>query len=224
MNDLNTLVGRQTELANFLITGWPKLDIPPILPVSAAAAVGNGTQENLCKPVTTGAKDHGSDGIFQWRLERLTNMQTFGTKNFGAWDTIEAQAAFFSYECKGWYKPLWNDLVDGTKSLATLTANICDQYEKPAAASAALDARIKYASDFMTTWKPELHQDDLSKPAILLAPPPASTSDPTPVAAPSAPIWNWIVIKTLATGIIDSDSYEDVYALVRAINREMGVQ
>lgn len=210
MNDLNTLIGRQTELANFLVTGWPALEIPGIPTVSAAAVVGNGTQENNCKPVTTGVKDHGSDGIFQWRLDRLTNMQAFGVKNFGAWDTIEAQAAFFSYECKGWYKPLWVDLVAGTKALATLTANICNQYEKPAAEFAALDARIKYASDFMTVWKPDV-----------IVPPPA----PTPVPPPPAPIppsWNWVVVKTLAEGVLTSQSYDDVYALVRAINREMG--
>lgn len=169
MTDPDTLVARQKLLANSLIAGWPALEIPAISVLGAAAAVGNATQENNCKSVTLGTKDHGSDGLFQWRLDRLTSMQVFGVKNFGHWDSIEAQAAFFSFECKGWYKSLWSDLVDGKKSLDTLTANICAQYERPAAASAALDARIKYATDFLAIWKPE-H----------VVPTPVPTPTPTP--------------------------------------------
>jgi hypothetical protein len=177
MTDPVNLIDRQTQLANFLVSGWPALEIPGLPEVSAAAAVGNATQENACRSVTTGVKDHGSDGLFQWRLDRLTKMQEFGNQHFGGWQSIEAQAAFFSYECKGWYKPLWSDLVTGTKSLATLTANICDQYERPDPAAANIDGRIKYASDFMVAWKPELHQGPLTpviQPPIITPPPPVA--------------------------------------------------
>ena len=171
MTDPVNLIDRQTQLANFLVAGWPKLAIPGISPVGAAAAVGNATQENSCRSVTTGAKDHGSDGLFQWRLDRLTNMQAFGVKWFGAWDSIEAQAAFFSFECKGDYPALWNDLVVGSKALATLTLNICDQYERPSAAGRVPDQRIGYATTFYAKWVP-------------LPPLPAA---PTPAPAPVTP-------------------------------------
>lgn len=165
MADPATLIDRQTQLANFLVAGWPKLSIPGLPPVAAAAAVGNATQENQCKSVTEGAKDHGSDGLFQWRLDRLVNMQAFGDKWFGGWQSIEAQAAFFSFECKGDFPSLWSDLVQGAKSLATLTANIMAQYEKPAAESAMLDARIKYATTFMDAWTKPVVPVPLPAPA-----------------------------------------------------------
>ena len=81
MADPVGLIDRQITLGNALIVGWPRLAIPSIQRKSAAAAVGNATQENQCKSVTEGAKDHGSDGLFQWRLGRLTEMQTWCTTN-----------------------------------------------------------------------------------------------------------------------------------------------
>ena len=117
--------------------------------------------------MTPGAKDHGSDGIFQWRLDRLTNMQAFGVKNFGAWESIEAQAAFFSYECKGWYKPLWVDLAAGTKSLATLTANIWSNTRSRLLNTPILMLASNTPPNFMRIWKPELHQDDLNAPPVI---------------------------------------------------------
>jgi Phage tail lysozyme len=201
MTDPVELIDRQTQLANFLVAGWPTLDIPGLPAISAAAAVGNATQENQCRSVTPGPLDHGSDGLFQWRLDRLTNMQNFGNKNFGGWQSIEAQAAFFSFECKGWYKPLWNDLAAGLKALATLTANICDQYEKPNPALANLDARIKYATDFMNVWKPELHQGDIATPpAPVIAAPPA----PAPTAPPSTAITMDADVMTAVSRLADA--------------------
>jgi hypothetical protein len=62
---------------------------------SAAAIGGNATQENLCQPVTLGAKDHGSDGVLQWRAERLDGLDGLkawcGAQGL-AWDTLRAQA------------------------------------------------------------------------------------------------------------------------------------
>lgn len=208
MADPANLIDRQTQLANFLVAGWPALEIPGLPPVSAAAAVGNGTQENNCRSVTVGTKDHGSDGIFQWRLDRLTNMQAFGVKNFGTWESIEAQAAYFSFECKGYYKPLWLDLAAGTKSLTTLTANICDQYERPAAESAALDARIKYATDFMAVWKPE--------PPVVVPPTPAPATGGVLLTPDQS-----IVVDALASAILATTSLPAIKALAGAILKEL---
>lgn len=129
---MTTLSQRQRELGEYLIEGYPHLGLPGWPVRSAAAACGNATQENLCDPVTYGPKDHGSDGIMQWRLGRLTNMQAWCNKNFGRWDTLEAQAAFLMYEMKTQYPTLYEELHTGTASLATLTEAICWLYERPA--------------------------------------------------------------------------------------------
>lgn len=177
MTDPANLIDRQRQLANFLVAGWPALEIPPISHSGAIAAVGNATQENQCKSVTVGDKDHGSDGLFQWRLDRLTNLQTFGQKWFGTWQSIEAQAAFFSFECKGDYPTLWTDLVAGAKPVPTLVANICDEYERPSAAGRVLDQRISYATTFATQWGTAL-------PAPLPAAPAPAPAAPSGVVPP----------------------------------------
>jgi hypothetical protein len=40
----------------------------------------------------------------------------------------------------------------GSKTIPTLTADICDVYERPAAASAMLDNRIKCAEEAQRSW------------------------------------------------------------------------
>jgi hypothetical protein len=237
MADPVNLIDRQTLLANFLVAGWPALAIPGIPRVSAAAAVGNATQENQVKSVTLGELDHGSDGLFQWRQTRLTAMQAFAAKWFTTWEAIEPQAAFFSFECKGSYPALWADLVAGTKPLATLVANICDQYEMPAAASAALDARIKYAQTFLDAWP---SHTPAPPPSIAVATPVAAPSPQTPPPLPSlvsvlppapAPVsretppdlteGNIAVIKALASAITTSNNPVDIAALANAILKEL---
>jgi hypothetical protein len=179
--DPPTLLGRQELLAGYLLAGFPALGLPGIPAISCAAVVGNATQENNCKSVTAGALDHGSNGLMQWRLTRLTAMEAFAVKNFGSWEFIEPQAAFFLQECKTGYPATWAALAAGTKSLATLTADICDFYEIPAAASANLDGRIAYATTFMAAWKPS------TPSAPVLTPVPTSVPTPAPVIVP-API------------------------------------
>jgi hypothetical protein len=128
---------RQAEFGRwFIAAGYPL--------VSAAAIVGNATQENMCLPTTTGPKDHGSDGALQWRAERLVELQAVPN-----WDTLKAQAAFTIHELKRDYKALEADLRAGTKSLATLTANFVDVFERPSIEGRVLDTRIKYAGDAM---------------------------------------------------------------------------
>ena len=195
MTDPVNLIDRQTQLANYLVQGFPNLAIPGIAARSAQASVGNATRENQDKSVTVGALDHGSNGLFQWRdsgtgqAARLSNMQAFGVKWFGAWQSIEAQAAFYLYELKGWYKSLWNDLVAGTKSLETLTANICDQYEHPSAAGRVLDIRIGFAQEFAKVWTPPSTVLSPAVPASVPLPPvaaaPAPTTAPTPTPTPA---------------------------------------
>jgi hypothetical protein len=113
----------------------------PLPLVSAAAVAGNGWQENLMRPITTGPKDHGSDGLLQWRLDRLDELQR--RKD---WDTLPVQVQYFKDECKRDYPGLWRMLVNpGNRSLENLTLNICDIYERPSAAGRKPDLRIKYA-------------------------------------------------------------------------------
>ena len=112
----------------------------PLPLLSACAVAGNGWQENLLRPLTLGQKDHGSDGVMQWRLSRLTELQRLPN-----WNTLQVQAQFFKTECQRDYPRLWVDLVAGKKSLETLTADVMVQYERPNPALAALDRRITYA-------------------------------------------------------------------------------
>jgi hypothetical protein len=51
------------------------------------------------------------------------------------------------------YPALHTDLLAGAKPLKTLTANICNIYERPAPAYANLDKRIRYAQDTLTLTK-----------------------------------------------------------------------
>lgn len=135
---------RQMEFGGYFISaGYPL--------VSAAAIVGNATQENLCEPTTKGTKDHGSDGLLQWRLGRLERLM-----KLPEWDTLKVQAMFTIRELQAApsseyfdmdYRVLESDLRLGAKPLATLTANFVDAYERPSEDGRMLDARIRYATD-----------------------------------------------------------------------------
>jgi hypothetical protein len=130
---MTPLQERQIEFCGyFLAAGYP--------PRSAAAIGGNATRENLCLPTTVGAKDHGSDGALQWRLGRLTELY-----GMSAWDTLKTQAAFTIRELQRDYKTLEFDLRNGTKTLATLTLDFCDVFEKPSADGRVADKRIDAA-------------------------------------------------------------------------------
>lgn len=165
------LIDRQGQwVASFVKRGSPF--------ISACAATGNATQENLAKPVTTGAKDHGSDGGFQWRLDRLDGPQ--GLKGYCAtkgldWQTIDAQAEFFLFELKRDYVALYAEFMAAAKPLATLTANICAVYERPAADSAALDNRIAAAQFCFDHFSAQY--TDAPQPAPAPVVPPASVAD-----------------------------------------------
>jgi hypothetical protein len=144
-----TLIERQKLLAQYLLDGAPHLDLLALSLHGAAAAVGNATAENLCKPVTPGRKDHGSDGLFQWRLDRLAHLKQLALKWKMPWNHIETQAWFFLWELKNSYHGLYSDLVDDDKSIPTLTADIEKYFERPASLH-DVPRRIKYAED---AWK-----------------------------------------------------------------------
>lgn len=143
-----SLLDRQKEFTRALVAGVPDLGLAGLPLKSACAVTGNATQENLVKAVTTGPKDHGSDGALQWRLDRLDGPH--GLKGWSAaqgldWATLNAQAAFFLWELNRDYPALERDLRAATKPIETLTANICKFYERPNMALAHLDKRISHA-------------------------------------------------------------------------------
>jgi Phage tail lysozyme len=140
---MTTLAERQAEFCSYFV---------PVYPMRSSAVIGgNGTQENMCEPVTAGVKDHGSDGVLQWRLERLNGpdgLMPWCTAQGIPWDTLKSQALFTMHELDHpQYAALKADLKAGAKSLETLTLNFCDAFERPSAAGRAADARIRYAHD-----------------------------------------------------------------------------
>lgn len=145
-----TLLDRQREYTTWLEKGFSELDLKGLPLVSASAIAGNASQENLVRPVTTGPKDHGSDGVLQWRLDRLDGPR--GLKGWSEslgldWQTLKTQAAFTLWELGNdpRYAVLLKDLHDGKKKIETLTANFCWIYERPNKAHAHLDKRISHA-------------------------------------------------------------------------------
>lgn len=191
-----SLTDRQMALGKYLMTHgtpWPA--------VSAAASVGNATQENMCNPITTGPKDHGSDGLYQWRAERLTGsqgLQPWCVSRGYDWRLMESQAEFHKWEMQTQYPGLWQDMIEGKKPIATLTANIMDQYERPAAEFAALDARIKYAKDTFS---------------LLVGSAPIPTPIPTPIPSPTVPTGEdmEVLMKELADAKARRDAAKAAY-------------
>lgn len=147
---MTDLLDRQREYTGWLQKGFPELDLKGLPLISACAITGNASQENLVRPVTTGPKDHGSDGVLQWRLDRLDGHR--GLKGWSAalglpWDTLKTQAAFTLWELYNdpRYSVLVKDLRAGAKKIETLVANFCWIYERPAKSAAHLDKRISHA-------------------------------------------------------------------------------
>ena len=154
-----TLLDRQREFTMHLIAGDPALNLKGLPLKSACAVTGNATQENLVKAVTTGPKDHGSDGTLQWRLTRLDGPR--GLKGWSKakglkWDTLRTQALFFLWELRKDYPGLERDLRDSKKSLETLTTNICNIYERPNKKYAHIDKRISHARSVYMIMSKEL--------------------------------------------------------------------
>jgi len=146
---------------------------PSALTFTAACAVaGNAWQESLIMPVNPSFD--GSDGMLQWRLDRLTAL-----KQRVNWNTLQVQCQFFKDECQSQYPNLWRALYDPSKSLATLTADICDFYERPSAAGRVLDKRINYAFQ-VQSYAEVIHPEAGQAPT-------APTAAPTPAPVAPAP-------------------------------------
>jgi len=116
----------------------------------AAAVVGNCSQEvgiNLPSKFTL-VTDHGSQGIAQWRLVRLTALEQFADDKKLIVTDLATQGLFLLDELAKDYPAL--DLmmrVPGTRSLANLTANFMVVFERPSYDPAInkLDFRIAQA-------------------------------------------------------------------------------
>jgi hypothetical protein len=142
------LTDRQKEFAGYLNRGFTgEVNLPGWSLVGACAVAGNATQENLVQPTTAGPKDHGSDGVLQWRLSRLTDMEDWCGKHFGNWQTLQAQAAFTLYETGRDYPALDARLRAGALSIGDLATEFNRQFERSADDAALNAKRIKYAKD-----------------------------------------------------------------------------
>src|ERR1700730_4301313 len=194
---------RQAEWGSNLIAGG----LPAI---SVCAAVGNCSEENRAEAVTKGVKDHGSDGGFQWRLDRLDGpegLKPWCTAQNMPWYTIASQAKFFLWECRKKYPDLWIDLTQGVKKLETLTANIMAEYEVPNAQYAALDVRIGYALGFRNRW---------IKGAVVI-------TEPPPIPMPSIPTQGGFYVDPALIATIIQIGAPILESIVKAILSAHGI-
>lgn len=125
--------------------------------------IGNFSQEvgrNLPSRFTL-ITDHGSQGIAQWRLDRLTRMEKFAEDNNLVVTDLITQALYVIWELEQGYKWLNEQLKKpGTRSLANLTANFAHFYERPSQRYENLDHRIREAEicnrDFVPPSPPQV--------------------------------------------------------------------
>ena len=171
-----TLTAAQLATAKQLI-GF----LSPPLPMNSAIAVcGNVGQECAFNPTLLG--DGGVSRYWmQWQGTRLTAYETWCTNNkVGVTDPKAIQ--FFNYELPTadgapLIVPWLMDTSAGgepSRSLATLTADICQYYER--AGVPDLDSRINYANQVAVFLN--------ANPNPVVPAVPTPTSTPVPVAAP----------------------------------------
>jgi Phage tail lysozyme len=167
------LIDRQKLFVGFLMNGWTLsasgISIPGLPLISSCGVGGNGTVESDCRSVNLNVVEE-SNGALQWLGDRLIAMKAFCVANFGSWQALGPQSAFFGYECMTQYPALWADLMAGTKPLKTLTANICTFYERPGIPR--LDERIADAEAIFATMLP--------------SPPPPPPPPPPPLPPPTS--------------------------------------
>ncbi len=136
---------RQRQAARYLVAlGYPLR--------GAAAIVGNLVQESgadlRSKYLPPGKTDHGSQGIAQWRLDRLSGpngLEAFARAKRLDVEALETQLSFLVYELDHDYPLLDRQLREGRRTLENLTANFSAMFERPAKRYENLDARIRYA-------------------------------------------------------------------------------
>jgi len=102
--------------------------------LGGAAIVGNCSQEvgiNLPTKFTL-VTDHGSQGIAQWRLARLTALEKFADDHKLPVTDLTTQGLFLLEELAQDYPALDTMLrAPGTRTLANLTANFMTIFERP---------------------------------------------------------------------------------------------
>lgn len=133
-------IRQQTAFNFFVSKGY--------LPSGAAAIVGNLSQEsgnNLDSKFRL-QTDHGSQGIAQWRLDRLTRLEKFAVDSQMDVTDLTTQMFYLIDELSKIYPALNSMLKAGGRSVANLTANFMAVFERPSAQFAGLDNRIKQAS------------------------------------------------------------------------------
>ena len=134
-----TVTARQKEAAGYLASsGWA--------PNGICGVVGNLVGESgasLDSTVHRAHADHGSGGIAEWRLDRLTNLIRFA----GSADPndLGVQCRFLIHEVKTDYPQLDAMLRDPARSVENQTANFCWIFERPNKQLANLDGRIRAA-------------------------------------------------------------------------------
>ena len=115
----------------------------------SAAIVGNLSQEsgnNLDATVHRRVADHGSGGIAEWRLDRLTRLEKFAEDNRLNVADLTTQLFYLIWELENLYPALNASLKAGGRSVANLTANFMQVFERPAAQYANLHNRVKQAN------------------------------------------------------------------------------
>lgn len=125
-------------------------------PESAAAWVGNFVQEvgqDLPSAFRSHGLDHGSEGIEQWRLERLDNYKAFvrrghpsaGDQELEAWyGNMALQVRYAALECARDYPSVEAQLRKGG-DVGALTELICWHVERPNVRYANIQRRIAAA-------------------------------------------------------------------------------
>jgi len=127
-------------------------------PAGAAALVGNFSQEsgpNLPSAFRTRDLDHGSNGLPQWRLERLKAYEEYvqslhpGASSADLWlfyGRMAYQLQYVAIELKRDYATLDAKLRETPEpSVSDLAAAVCWNYERPNKAESGITNRIKWA-------------------------------------------------------------------------------
>jgi Phage tail lysozyme len=152
---------RQLEATKFLVSkGYCYKDQQGRLVVDGSAAiVGNLSQEsgnNLDATVHRRVADHGSGGIAEWRLDRLTRLEKFAEDHGLNVADLKTQLLYLIWELDNFYPALNASLKTGGRSIANLTANFMQMFERPSVQYANLDNRIKQANICTTAFAADL--------------------------------------------------------------------
>lgn len=131
-------------------------------PESAAAWVGNFVQEsgtNLPSAFRSSDLDHGSEGLEQWRLDRLAKYEAFvkarhpeaTEQELWAWDgNMALQVEYAAHECAHEY-PLVEAQLRRGGDVGKLTEVICWHIERPSVRYANIAHRIAAAKAVFAT-------------------------------------------------------------------------